>query len=352
MAGNTFGQLFTVTTAGESHGPALIAIIDGCPPGLPLEEGDIQYELDRRRPGRSQYTSQRRESDQVNILSGVFEGTTTGAPIALMIENHAHREKDYQSFKNYYRPGHADFTYEKKYGVRDYRGGGRSSARETVLWVAAGAIAKKYLSIRAETKIQGYLAQLGPIVCETIDWTAIEKNDFFCPDVAQLSAMQDLITQLQCDGDSIGAAVCVKASNVSVGLGEPVFSKLHADLAQAMMSINAVKSVEIGDGNNVVTQKGSEHRDEISPDGFLSNHAGGVLGGISTGQDINVRIGIKPTSGIRKIGQTVNTDNEACEISVTGRHDPCAGIRAVPIAEAMTALVLMDHFLRHRAQCS
>ncbi len=350
MSGNTFGKLFTVTTAGESHGPALVAVVDGCPPGLALEEADIQRELDRRRPGTSRYTTQRREPDQVRILSGVFEGETTGTPIALLIENVDQRSKDYGEIARRFRPGHADYTYQQKYGRRDYRGGGRSSARETAMRVAAGAIAKKYLKERLGVVIRGYVHQIGPVRAQRLDWSAVEQNPFFFPDPQRVSELEALLMSVRKAGDSIGAGVTVVAENVPVGLGEPVFDRLDAELAHALMSINAVKGVEIGDGFAVIEQHGSQHRDEITPEGFLSNHAGGVLGGISSGQDIVARIALKPTSSILKPGRTIDVEGQAVEVITKGRHDPCVGIRATPIAEAMTALVIMDHWLRHRAQ--
>jgi len=350
MPGNSIGKLFTVTTFGESHGPAYGCIIDGCPPGLRLTEADIQRELDRRRPGASPFTSQRRELDKVKILSGVFAGTTTGTPIGLLIENTDQRASDYAQNKEQFRPGHADFTYQKKYGIRDHRGGGRASARETVMRVAAGAIAKKYLADHFNIIIQGYLAQMGAIHIAPIDLDAIEKNSFFCPDPEKIPELENYITELRRQGNSIGARINLQASNVPAGLGEPVFDRLNADLAHALMSINAVKGVEIGAGFASITQKGSEHRDEITPDGFLSNHAGGILGGISTGQIITASIALKPTSSIATSARSINTQNEPVTVRVTGRHDPCVGIRATPIAEAMMAIVLMDHMLRQRAQ--
>jgi chorismate synthase len=350
MSGNTFGLLFTVTTFGESHGPALGCVVDGCPPGLELDEEDIQRDVERRRSGTSRYTSQRREPDRVRILSGVFEGRTTGTPIGLMVQNEDQRSYDYDKIKDRFRPGHADYTYQHKYGFRDYRGGGRSSARETVMRVAAGAIARKYLAERLGVRISGYLAQMGDIRIEPRDMEEVDRNPFFCPDVAAVGRLEALIDQLRREGDSIGARVTVVASGVPPGLGEPVFDRLDADLAHAMMCINAVKGVEVGAGFAAVGQRGSEHRDELTPDGFLSNHAGGTLGGISSGQDIVVSLAIKPTSSIVIPGRTVDNDGRPVEVSTTGRHDPCVGIRAVPIAEAMLALVLMDHYLRHRAQ--
>ena len=350
MSGNTIGKLFTVTTAGESHGAALVAIVDGCPPGLELCEADIQPDLDRRKPGQSRYTTQRREADEVKILSGVFEGRTTGAPVALIIYNTDQRPQDYKRIVDQFRPGHADYTYQQKYGVRDYRGGGRSSARETAMRVAAGAIAKKWLRQRYGTTIRGYLAQMGAIRIELKDWEAVERNPFFCPDPDRVPELEACIDQLRRDGDSVGARVNVVASGVPVGLGEPVFDRLDADIAYAMMSINAVKGVEIGAGFRAVEQKGTEHRDEITPQGFLSNNAGGVLGGISTGQDITVSVALKPTSSITTPGRSINARGEPVEVITTGRHDPCVGVRATPIAEAMLAIVLMDHALRHRGQ--
>jgi chorismate synthase len=349
MSGNTFGRLFTVTTFGESHGAALGAVIDGCPPGLPLAEADIQPDLDRRRPGTSRFTTQRQEADRVEILSGVFEGLTTGTPIGLLIRNTDHRSRDYEAIKDKFRPGHADYTYQQKFGLRDYRGGGRSSARETAARVAAGAVARKFLASRG-ILIRGYLAQMGDITLALNDWTAVHENPFFCADPARLPELEAAITQLRRDGDSVGARVNVIASGVPPGLGEPVFDRLDADIAHAMMGINAVKGVEIGAGFDVVTQKGSQHRDEISSVGFLSNRAGGILGGIASGQDIAVSLALKPTSSIRLPGRTVDVRGADTDIVTTGRHDPCVGIRAVPIAEAMLALVLMDHLLRQQAQ--
>ncbi|MCE9847875.1 chorismate synthase [Aeromonas allosaccharophila] len=350
MAGNSFGQLFRVTTFGESHGLALGAVVDGCPPGLEISEADLQGDLDRRKPGTSRYTTPRREPDEVKILSGVFEGKTTGTSIGLLIENTDQRSKDYSDIKDLFRPGHADYTYHQKYGQRDYRGGGRSSARETAMRVAAGAIAKKYLKQVHGIEITGFLSQLGPIKAEAFDAAQIEQNPFFFPDAGKLEELDQYMRDLKKEGNSIGAKVQVIARNVLVGLGEPVFDRLDADIAHAMMGINAVKGVEIGDGFAVVEQKGSEHRDEMTPAGFASNHAGGILGGISSGQDIVVSMALKPTSSITVPGKTINTEGEAIEMITKGRHDPCVGIRAVPIAEAMLALVLMDHLLRHRAQ--
>ncbi len=351
MAGNSIGQFFRVTTFGESHGIALGCIVDGVPPGIPLTEADLQHDLDRRRPGTSRYTTQRREPDQVRILSGVFEGITTGTSIGLMIENTDQRSQDYGAIKDLFRPGHADYTYEQKYGMRDYRGGGRSSARETAMRVAAGAIAKKYLKEKYGVQIRGCLTQMGDITCEIKDWEQVEQNPFFCPDPSQLENLDELMRALKKEGDSIGAKVTVVAEQVPVGLGEPVFDRLDADLAHALMSINAVKGVEIGDGFAVVNKRGSENRDEITPEGFQSNHAGGILGGISSGQDIVAHLALKPTSSIMVPGRTINRQGEAVEMVTRGRHDPCVGIRAVPIAEAMMAIVLMDHLLRQRAQC-
>lgn len=350
MSGNSIGRLFTVTTGGESHGPALVAIVDGCPPALELSEADLQPDLDRRKPGQSRHTTQRKEADAVKILSGVFEGKTTGAPIALLIENTDQRSHDYSKIMDRFRPGHADYTYQQKYGLRDYRGGGRSSARETAMRVAAGAIAKKWLKEAYGTLIRGYLAQLGPIVLELKDWNAVGQNAFFSADPVRIPELENFMDNVRAERNSIGARVNVVASNVPVGLGEPVFDRLDADIAHAMMSINAVKGVEIGAGFRSVEQKGTEHRDEMTPQGFLSNHAGGILGGISTGQDITVSVALKPTSSIPTAGRSINVRGEPVEIVTTGRHDPCVGIRATPIAEAMLAIVLMDHALRHRGQ--
>ena len=352
MAGNTFGKVFTVTSFGESHGPALGCVVDGCPPGLELSETDLQADVDRRRPGTSQFTSQRREPDTVRILSGVFDGRTTGTPIGLMVQNEDQRSRDYEKIKDRFRPGHADYTYQQKYGFRDYRGGGRSSARETVMRVAAGAIARKFLRERAGIIIQGYLAQMGPLELDPVDPSSAYSNPFFCPDPGRVQELEEMIWQLRQAGDSIGARVTVVAKGVPPGLGEPVFDRLDADLAGAMMGINAVKGVEIGAGFRAIEQRGSQHRDELTPSGFKSNHAGGVLGGISSGQDLVVSIALKPTSSITVPGATIDLDGKACEIATTGRHDPCVGFRATPIAEAMMALVLMDHYLRHRAQCA
>lgn len=350
MSGNSYGKLFTVTTFGESHGPALGAIVDGCPPGLELCEADLQHDLDRRKPGTSRHTTQRREDDVVKILSGVFEGKTTGTPIGLLIENTDQRSKDYSKIMDSFRPGHADYTYQQKYGLRDYRGGGRSSARETAMRVAAGSIAKKFLKQRYGIEIRGYLAQLGPIKAEAFDWNEVEKNPFFCPDVNKVAEMEKYMDALRKEGNSIGARINVVATGMIPGLGEPIFDRLDAEIAHAMMSINAVKGVEIGAGFACIEQKGTEHRDEMTPEGFLSNNAGGILGGISSGQDIVVSIALKPTSSMRLPGRSVNLAGESVEVVTEGRHDPCVGIRATPIAEAMLALVLMDHLLRHRAQ--
>jgi len=350
MAGDTFGKLFTVTTFGESHGPGLGCVVAGCPPGLALTESDIQHDLNRRRPGTSRHVTQRKEPDEVRILSGVFEGVTTGTAIGLFVENVDQRSRDYSKIKDRFRPGHADYSYQQKYGFRDFRGGGRSSARETVMRVAAGAIARKYLNERVGTTIRGYLAQLGPIKLDVVDLDAVDSNPFFCPDPARLPELEEFMVQLRRDGDSVGARVNVIASHVPPGLGEPVFDKLGADLAHGLMSINAVKGVEMGDGFAVVAQRGSQHRDELTPGGFTKNSSGGTLGGISTGQDILVSIALKPTSSIQVPGRTIDIHGEPAEIVTTGRHDPCVGLRATPIAEAMTALTLMDHYLRHRAQ--
>ena len=352
MSGNSIGKLFTVTSFGESHGPALGCIVDGCPPGMPLSEEDLQTDLDRRKPGASRYTTQRRESDSVKILSGVFEGLTTGTPIGMVIENQDQKSKDYSKIKDMFRPAHADYTYQQKYGIRDYRGGGRSSARETAMRVAAGAIAKKYLRESLGIEVRGYLSQLGPIKADLVDWNEVHNNPFFCPDPAKVDEMASYMEALNKEGDSIGARISVVATGVPPGLGEPIFDRLDAELAHALMSINAVKGVELGAGFDSVAQKGSQHRDLISPEGFHSNNAGGVLGGISSGQDIVAHIALKPTSSIRIPGETVDIDGNPTEVITTGRHDPCVGIRATPIAEAMMAIVLMDHLLRHRAQNS
>ena len=350
MSGNSFGKLFVTTTFGESHGPAIGCIVDGCPPGMDLSEADIQVDLDRRRPGRSRHTTQRNEPDQVKILSGVFEGKTTGTPIGLIVENKDQRSKDYGDIKDKFRPGHADYTYHQKYGIRDYRGGGRSSARETTMRVAAGAIARKYLRERLGVEINGYVAQLGPIELAATDLSIVNDNAFFCADPDRLDELDRYMDALREKGDSIGAKISVLASNVPPGLGEPVFDKLEAELAYGLMSINAVKGVELGAGFAAVTQHGSEHRDEMSSDGFSKNDAGGTLGGISSGQDILASIALKPTSSISVPGKTIDKSGSETEIVTKGRHDPCVGLRATPIAEAMVALVLMDHYLRHRAQ--
>ena len=356
MAGNTIGQLFRVTTFGESHGIALGCIVDGVPPNMALSEADIQPDLDRRKPGASRYTTPRREDDEVQILSGVFEGKTTGTSIGMIIKNGDQRSQDYSEIKDRFRPGHADFTYQQKYGIRDYRGGGRSSASETAMRVAAGAIAKKYLREQYGIEVRGFLSQIGkvkiaPQSLANIDWVEVNDNPFFCPDKSAVEKFDELIRELKKQGDSIGAKLTVIAENVPVGLGEPVFDRLDADLAHALMSINAVKGVEIGDGFAVVEQQGSEHRDEMTPEGFLSNHAGGILGGISSGQPIIATIALKPTSSITLPGHSVNLNNESVEVVTKGRHDPCVGIRAVPIAKAMMAIVLLDHLLRFQAQC-
>ena len=350
MSGNAFGKLFTVTSFGESHGPVLGCVVDGCPPGMSLSEEDMQKDLDRRKPGQSRFTTQRREDDAVKILSGVFKGKTTGTPIGLLIENTDQRSKDYSKIKDQFRPAHADYTYQKKYGIRDYRGGGRASARETAMRVAAGAIAKKYLLEACGTQVRGYLSQLGPIKIDTVDYAEIEQNPFFCPDLTKVPQMEKYMAALGKEGNSIGARITVIARNVPVGLGEPIFDRLDAEIAKALMSINAVKGVEIGAGFDSIEQKGSEHRDEIAEEGFLSNNAGGILGGISTGQDIIANLALKPTSSIRIPGKSINIVGEATEVVTTGRHDPCVGIRATPIAEAMVAIVLMDHLLRDRGQ--
>lgn len=360
MSGNTFGKLFTVTSFGESHGLGLGAIIDGCPPGIELCEADLQIDLDRRRPGTSRFTTARNEADQVKIMSGVFEGKTTGTPIGLIIENTDQRSKDYGNIAQSFRPGHADYTYTQKYGLRDYRGGGRSSARETAMRVAAGAIAKKYLAQKFSMKIQACVTQIGsisaqgengaPLDLQNIDWVSVEANPFFFPDSSKLEQLDEHLRGVMRAKDSIGAKLSVVATNVPVGLGEPIFDRLDAEIAHGLMSINAVKGVEIGDGFGVVNQKGSEHRDELTPAGFASNHAGGVLGGISSGQSIIAHLALKPTSSIGVSGRTVDVSGKPTDIITRGRHDPCVGIRAVPIAEAMLALTLMDHYLRHRAQ--
>ena len=350
MSGNSFGNSFVVTTFGESHGAALGCVIDGCPPGLSLTTEDIQKDLDRRKPGSSKYTTQRKEDDKVEILSGVFEGITTGTPIGLIIRNNDQKSKDYDDLKDVFRPSHADYVYSKKYGHRDHRGGGRSSARETAMRVAAGAIAKKYLNEKLGIKIMGYLSQIGPIKISNIDMNQIDKNPFFCPDVDVLEDIENLIDSLRKQGDSTGAKIEVCATKLPIGLGEPVFDKLEADLAKGLMSINAVKGFEIGKGFGLVNAKGSESRDEMTPEGYKSNNSGGISGGISTGQDLTLSIALKPTSSINKEGETIDSSGESKQIKVKGRHDPCVGVRATPIAESMTAIVIMDHFLRNRAQ--
>ncbi len=352
MAGNSFGQMFKVSTFGESHGPALGCVIDGCPPGLAITEEDIQRDLDRRKPGTSKYATQRKEPDAVSILSGVFEGRTTGTSIGLVIENTDQRSRDYSDVKDVFRPAHADYSYLKKYGTRDYRGGGRASARETAMRVAAGAIARRMLNEMYGVSIRGYLSAMGDIEVQTIDWAEIDNNPFFCPDAARVTEMERMIDGLRREGNSIGARITVVASDVPAGLGEPVFDKLDAEIAHAMMSINAVKGVEVGDGFDVVSQRGTEHRDEITPNGFISNSAGGVVGGISTGQNVVVSIALKPTSSITTPGRSIDINGQPVEVVTKGRHDPCVGVRATPIAEAMLALVLADHALRHRGQNS
>jgi len=350
MSGNTFGTLFTVTSAGESHGPGYVGIVDGCPPGLAISAADLQHDLDRRKPGQSRHTTQRREPDEVRILSGVFDGVTTGTPIGLLIENIDQKSKDYSTIQDAFRPGHADYTYLHKYGVRDHRGGGRASARETCVRVAAAGIAKKWLRERYGVTVRGYLSQLGPLTLGCEDLSAVDSNPFFCADPARVLELEAYMDRLRKGGDSVGARVNVIASGAPPGWGEPVFDRLDADIAKAMMGLNAVKGVEIGDGFRAAAQFGTEHRDEMTPTGFKSNHAGGVLGGISTGQDILVSIALKPTSSIRLPGTTIDSHGAPTDIATLGRHDPCVGIRATPIAEAMLALVLMDHALRHRAQ--
>ena len=351
MSGNTFGTLFTVTSFGESHGPAIGCVVDGCPPGLEISAADIQLELDRRKPGTSRHVTQRRESDSVEILSGVFEGRSTGTPIALLIRNEDQRSKDYGNIAETFRPGHADYAYTQKYGFRDYRGGGRSSARETAVRVAAGAIARKWLRERHGIVIRGWMSQLGPVEIPFVDEAEIDRNPFFAPNAAVVPELEAYMDALRKSGDSIGARINVVARGVPPGWGEPVFDRLDAEIAYAMMGINAVKGVEVGAGFGCIAQKGSEHGDEMTPQGFLSNHAGGVLGGISTGQEIAVSMAIKPTSSIRLPRRTIDRAGQAATVETHGRHDPCVGIRATPIAEAMLALVLIDHALRHRAQC-
>jgi len=350
MSGNTLGTLFTVTSFGESHGPAIGCIVDGCPPGLSIDTEDIQFELDRRKPGTSRHVTQRRESDTVEILSGVFEGKTTGTPIALLIRNEDQRSKDYSKIMDVFRPGHADYTYWQKYGIRDYRGGGRASARETAVRVAAGAIAKKWLHEKCGIVIRGYMTQLGPIEIPFRRWEDIDQNPFFLADNSYAEQLETFMDQLRKSGDSVGAKISVVAQGVPVGWGEPVYDRLDAEIAYAMMNINAVKGVEIGAGFASVTQKGTEHSDEMTPQGFLSNNAGGILGGISTGQDIVAHVAIKPTSSIRLERRSIDKNGNPAIVETHGRHDPCVGIRATPIVEAMLALVLMDHALRHRAQ--
>ena len=351
MSSNSFGKLFTVTTFGESHGPAIGCVIDGCPPGLAIAAEDFRQDLERRATGRTRHTSQRREDDAIEILSGVYEGRTTGTPIALLIRNTDQRSKDYGDIAQTFRPGHADYTYWHKYGIRDPRGGGRSSARETTMRVAAGVIAKKWLAERHGVRVRGYLAQLGEIVPAAFDVEAVEQNPFFWPDAEQVPELERYMDALRKSGDSVGARVNAIADGVPPGWGEPIYGKLDGDLAAAMMSINAVKGVEIGDGFAAVAQRGTQHRDEMHLDGFTSNHAGGILGGISSGQPVTVSVAFKPTSSILVPGDSVNVAGEAVEVVTKGRHDPCVGIRATPIVEAMLALVLMDHALRHRAQC-
>lgn len=350
MAGNTIGQLFTVTTCGESHGTGLMAIVDGVPPGLKLDAKDLQCELDRRKPGTSKFATQRKEEDKVEIISGVFEGHTTGTPIGLLIYNTDQKSKDYGNIANTFRPNHADYTYTMKYGFRDYRGGGRSSARETAMRVAAGAIAKKYLKERLGIVIRGHVTQIGTQKAHALDWNLVNTNPFFCGDKDAIPRFEALVTSLREQGTSCGAKLEIFAENVPVGLGEPVFDRLDADIAHAMMSINAVKAVEIGDGFDVAAQFGHESRDELTPDGFTGNHAGGILGGISSGQRIRVAIALKPTASITTPGKTINLAGEAVDVITKGRHDPCVGVRATPIAEAMLAMVILDHYLRHRAQ--
>src|SRR5579872_6536133 len=350
MSGNTIGRLFAVTSFGESHGPALGCIVDGCPPGLALSEADLQRDVDRRRTGTSHFVSQRREQDAVRILSGVFEGRTTGTAIGLLVDNTDARSRDYDRLKDRFRPGHADYTYQQKYGLRDHRGGGRSSARETVMRTAAGAIARRYLATRLGVRIYGYLSQVGSLAIEPVDPAFAYQNPFFCPDPARITELEELIWKVRGAGDSLGARVTVVANGVPPGLGEPVFDRLDADIAHALMSINAVKAVELGAGVRAAEQKGSEHRDELTPGGFRSNHAGGILGGISSGQDVVAHLTLKPTSSIQVPGSTIDVHGNAVEIVTTGRHDPCVGLRATPIAEAMLAVVLVDHYLRHRAQ--
>ena len=352
MSGNTFGKSFSVTTFGESHGVALGCIIDGCPPGLEISEAYIQAYLDQRKPGTSKYTTQRKEDDKIEILSGIFEGKTTGTPIGLLIRNKDQKSKDYDNLKDIFRPSHADYAYTQKYGVRDHRGGGRASARETTMRVAAGSIARKYLNDNCGIEIHGYLKQIGELSITSIDFSEVNQNPFFCPDKSLVPEIEKYIDLLRSEGDSVGAKIQINAKNMPLGLGEPVFDKLDADLAKALMSINAVKGVEIGEGMAVAGSKGSDSRDEITPDGFKSNNSGGISGGISTGQDLLLSIALKPTSSINKEGDTVDKEGKAVKVQVKGRHDPCVGIRATPIAEAMVALTLIDHYLRNRAQNS
>jgi len=351
MSGNTIGTLFTLTSFGESHGPAIGGVVDGCPPGLELSVADIQVELDRRKPGTSRHVTQRKESDTVEILSGVFEGKTTGAPIGLLIRNEDQRSQDYGNIADTFRPGHADYTYWQKYGIRDYRGGGRSSARETAVRVAAGAIARKWLKERYGVVIRGYMSQLGEIEIPFESWDVVNQNPFFSPNAGMVPELEAYLDRIRSERDSVGARISVVAQGVPTGWGEPVYDRLDADIAHAMMGINAVKGVEIGAGFASVAQRGSLHGDELTPEGFLTNHSGGVLGGISTGQDIAVQIALKPTSSIPQPRRSINKGGQPVEMQTTGRHDPCVGIRATPIAEAMLALVLIDHALRHRAQC-
>ncbi|MES2367318.1 MAG: chorismate synthase [Pseudomonadota bacterium] len=352
MSGSSIGKLFSVTNFGESHGPAIGCVVDGCPPGMELCAEDIQAQLDRRKPGTSRHVTQRRESDTVEVLSGIFEGRTTGAPIALLIRNEDQRSKDYGNIAETFRPGHADYTYWHKYGIRDYRGGGRSSARLTAPTVGAGAIAKKWLAQKYGIQVRGYMSALGPIDLSFKTWEAVGENAFFSPDPDSVAALEAYMDELRKSGDSVGAKISVVAENVPVGWGEPLYDRIDADLAHALMGLNAVKGVEIGDGFESARQKGTEHRDELTPEGFLSNHAGGVLGGISTGQNIVAHIAIKPTSSIRLPGRSIDKSGNPIEVVTHGRHDPCVGIRATPIAEALMAIVLMDHALRHRAQCA
>ncbi|MCG8313553.1 MAG: chorismate synthase [Pseudomonadales bacterium] len=350
MSGNSIGELFRVTTFGESHGPGLGCIIDGCPPGMELSVADLQTDLDRRKPGTSKYTTQRKEADEVEIMSGVFEGKTTGTSIGLIIRNTDQKSKDYSNIKDTFRPGHADYTYHQKYGIRDYRGGGRSSARETAMRVAAGAVAKKYLKEKFGIEVRGYTAQIGSVKVTKVDWDQVNQNPFFCPDETVVAQMESVIDEVRNAQSSIGARINVVASGMIPGLGEPVFDRLDAEIAKAMMSINAVKGVEIGAGFSCIEQRGEEHRDELTVDGFLSNNAGGILGGISTGQDILVSIALKPTSSIYIPGKSIDKEGNPTEVQTKGRHDPCVGVRATPIAEAMLAIVLLDHLLRHRGQ--